>query len=745
MPRLRECTYIDIAKMPVRRSANARPAVSAIALIASALTARPGSAVAQPRDREEERLIEQLDLQTLLNTPVDVWTPSRTPQRSYQAPSIITTITREQIAVWGFRTMAELLDHLLGFYVVDDHTSPNVLVRGSSGGLYSDSSVLKVLINGHAVSFGWTGGVGLGPELIPLSVVDRVEVIRGPISAVYGANAFLALINIHTRQGVDVSGGTGWVTVGQVGHKPTGDLDASLGTVRGKVEVLAGVRRTHQDLSGLELPPSSPAPNLPAYNAGRRTAAGLYQDSTSAFASVTVRPRAGRALGAFVQYSWMKRGSEFGSLFELANGYDVRGVFSENRTSRWQVQTGVDLTDQISTRIKLSAQADYFDGRSGDGDRLEVGSDYYYMRRRAGSRGGKVDGHLEWTPGHELLLAGGAGAIVDSEELPSRIGVAKQRLAAPMVDTGGVIDSISVYRGRKVFANGDAYLHATWEPIERRFAVTAGARWDQHNIYGGQPSYRAGVVGSPREDLHVKLLHGAAFQAPSPFLLYAVPVASGDVVGNPGLRSQHVFTYEADLEYDPGRVFKASTDLAYSQLGDKTEFVQQGTDKVARNLASTNSVSWESRAELRYPDWLNAQVSVELTRAVLHTGQPGYGSQVVGSRAGLYPRVIIHAGVVGQPRRWPLRLALLASYIGQRRASPTNILLNAGGYALPPYVLLEANLTTDGFRLFRGAQEVSFSVNGKNLLGVVGPTPGLSGIDYPLPPRALLVQMNLTL
>src|SRR3954453_20793668 len=205
MPLLRECTYIDIAKMSARRSANARRAVSAIALIASAaLAARPGSAVGQPRDREEERLIEQLDLQTLLNTPVDVWTPSRTPQKSYQAPSIITTITREQIAVWGFRTMAELLDHLLGFYVVDDHTSPNVLVRGNSGGLYSDSSVLKVLINGHAVSFGWTGGIGLGPELIPLSVVDQVEVIRGPISAVYGANAFLALINIHTRQGVDV-------------------------------------------------------------------------------------------------------------------------------------------------------------------------------------------------------------------------------------------------------------------------------------------------------------------------------------------------------------------------------------------------------------------------------------------------------------------------------------------------------------------------------------------------------------
>src|SRR5437868_10309278 len=104
--------------------------------------AAPRSAAAQAPDApdDEERLIEQLDLQTLLNTPVDVWTPSKAPQKSYDAPSIITTVTREQISVWGYRSMAELLGHLLGFYVVDDHTTPNVAVRGNSGGLYSDSS-----------------------------------------------------------------------------------------------------------------------------------------------------------------------------------------------------------------------------------------------------------------------------------------------------------------------------------------------------------------------------------------------------------------------------------------------------------------------------------------------------------------------------------------------------------------------------------------------------------------------------
>src|SRR3954471_21345785 len=201
---------------------------AALALIAVALW--PAAAAAQT---DEERLIERLDLQTLLNTPVDVWTPSKAAQNRYQAPSIITTVTREQIQVWGYRTVAELLDHLLGFYVVDDHASPNLVVRGTSGGLYSDSSIVKVLINGHPLSFMSTGGIGLGPELIPLSAIERVEVIRGPVSALYGADAFLGLIDIQTREGPSVAGGTAWLSLGQVGQRLATDVDVSAGTARG--------------------------------------------------------------------------------------------------------------------------------------------------------------------------------------------------------------------------------------------------------------------------------------------------------------------------------------------------------------------------------------------------------------------------------------------------------------------------------------------------------------------------------
>jgi outer membrane receptor for ferrienterochelin and colicins len=676
-------------------------------------------------EREEERLermVDQLDLQTLLNTPIDVWTPSKAPQKRHEAPSIVTTVTREQIMVWGYRSMAEILSHLLGFYVVDDHTSPNLVVRGLSGGLYSDSSIIKVLINGHPVSFASTGGIGLGPELIPLSAVERIEVIRGPASALYGADAFLGMINIQTRQDEDVSGSHAWLTLGQVGDELATDVDVSVGTKRGMVEALVALRRTDQDLSGLELPPSSPAPNIPVYNRAARRAAGLDQQSTSAIATVTVRPSPRWSLGLFGYYSEMDRGSEFGSLLHLAHGYNERNAFSENRVSLSQFRAGLHVTNDLSSTLRLALRGSFFQGGTRDNNRLEVGSEYYYVRRRVGFRGADLDTHLLWSPGAHWAVVSGASLLLDDEQLPSRIAVAKRTIGE--VRPGEPIDAASIYQGSKTFFNAAAYLQATVRTEGGGLGVTGGLRYDWHNVYGGQVSRRLGLVSSLLPNLHAKLLHGTAFQAPSPFLLYAVPSASGDVVGNANLRPQYVNTFEAQLEYRPIEGLLVSTDLAYSLLDDKPEFIQQGINKVARNVTRTGSLSWESRADATYK-WVSGYLSFELQRTVLRRGQEGYVGQVVGSRGTIYPGAMLHSGLAARLGAWPLRLAVLGSWIGSRRASETNILLNRGAYTLPPYFLLDANLASDGFQILRhGDQQVSIGISGKNLLDAKGRPPG---------------------
>jgi outer membrane receptor for ferrienterochelin and colicins len=704
----------------------------------------PADAFGQTEEERLERMVDQLDLQTLLNTPIDVWTPSKAPQKLHEAPSIVTTVTREQIVVWGYRSLAELLGDLLGFYVVDDHTSTNVVVRGNSGGLYAESSIIKVLINGHPVSFSSTGGIGLGPELIPLSAIERVEVIRGPASALYGADAFLGMINIQTRQGEDISGTTAWLALGQVGSEPASDVDVTIGTRRGSLEAMVAVRRTDQDLSGLELPASSPAPNIPLYNRGARRAAGLDQRSTSAIATVTLRPQQSWSLGLFGYYSLIDRGAEFGSLLQLAHGYNELDAFSENRASRSQLRGGVQFAQDISPRLQLSLRGSYFQGGTGDGNRLEVGSEYYYVRRSLGFRGGDLDGHLQWSPSLHWSFSSGVSLLLDDERLPSRIAVAKRPLES--VRRGQVIDAASVHQGRRTFFNAGAYLQATLRTEDGRLGVTGGLRYDRHNVYGGQLSRRLGLVGTPLPNLHAKLLHGSAFQAPSPFLLHAVPAVAGDVVGNANRRPQYVNTFEFQLEYGPAEGLTLATDVAYSLLDDKTEFIQQGINKVARNVIRTGSLSWENRLDASLHKRVSAYLSYEMQRTIMRRGQEGYLGQVVGEQGSIYPNVMVHAGVAAQLGSWPLRLAILGSYVGPRRASETNILLNRGAYTLPSYVVLDANLATKGFEILRhGEQQVSLGLIGKNLLGARGPYPGFSGVDYPLAPRSVLAQLNLSL
>jgi outer membrane receptor for ferrienterochelin and colicins len=705
-------------------------------------------ALAAPAPHEQEQELEGLDLGSLLDTPEEVWTATKTEQKSSEAPAIITTVTREQIAVWGYQSMADVLSHLLGFYVVDDHASANLAVRGVSGGLHADSSIVKIMIDGHSVAFHSTGGNWLGPELCPLTAVERIEIVRGPGSALFGADAFLGVINIRTRTGKSLGGSNAWLGMGMAGRKPSADADVSAGFASGPWDVLIAGRYNRQDLSGLALPATSSAPSIPRYNFGATQAQGMSQQATSLLGRVTYRPRTTTELAAFVYLSSFDRGAEFDSLYQLVYHANDQGIQAENRLALGQMRAGLLFDQSLGRQTRLSLRASLFSGRASPNNRLEVGSEFYYVRRELGFRGADLDGQLEWKPVwgplSGLRLVTGASLFLDDEQLPSRIAIAKQSPAGPT--PGEPIEGISVRQGRKNFVNAGAYLQGIWAAVDRYLSLTGGVRYDWHNIYGGQVSERLGIVSNPSSTLHGKLLYGNAFRAPSPTLLYAVPSAIGDVSGNPDLRPQYVSTWEAQIAYEPTELVSLSTDVAYNVLRDHTEFVQQGIHQVARNVARAGTVSWETMLELKYEAYVRGYLSFEVQRTSKQTGAEGYQADVVGSEGGIYPRRMIHAGVVGQPAGWPLRGTVQVSYIGERQPSDTNIVLNGGSYDLPAYLLLESGISTRGFHILGSTQHtVAFSLIGKNLLNQVGPAPGFSGVDYPLAPRSFLLQAQVGL
>ncbi len=76
----------------------------------------------------------------------------------------------------------------------------NFGVRGINAGLRAGSRIIKFMINGQPAHFRATSQSFIGSELIAMDLIERIEIIRGPVSALYDANAFVGVVNIITRE-----------------------------------------------------------------------------------------------------------------------------------------------------------------------------------------------------------------------------------------------------------------------------------------------------------------------------------------------------------------------------------------------------------------------------------------------------------------------------------------------------------------------------------------------------------------
>ena len=131
-----------------------------------------------------------------------------------------------------------------------------------TGGLGAESGVIKVMIDGRSVAYRTTSGNWLGAELIPLDSIAQIEIIRGPASALYGADAFLGVVNIITLRPDELRPLRARLSLGTTNGNPGGLFDAVAGGNTGRLNYMLGVAGEATDRTGLELPPESPAPDL---------------------------------------------------------------------------------------------------------------------------------------------------------------------------------------------------------------------------------------------------------------------------------------------------------------------------------------------------------------------------------------------------------------------------------------------------------------------------------------------------
>lgn len=137
---------------------------------------------------------------------IEIVTASKKPQKIWESPSTLTIITAEDIKAYGYQTLWDALQTVVGSIPSSDRTHSYIGTRGLLEPSLFNSRILW-LIDGHTINesyFQWAfPNHSFG---VDVNNIKRIEIVRGPASVPYGSSAFLGVVNVVTKDGEDIDG-----------------------------------------------------------------------------------------------------------------------------------------------------------------------------------------------------------------------------------------------------------------------------------------------------------------------------------------------------------------------------------------------------------------------------------------------------------------------------------------------------------------------------------------------------------
>lgn len=544
-------------------------------------------------------------------------------QKTSAAPSDVSVVSAEDIRRYGFRTLGEALRSVRGFYLSNDRNYTALGVRGFQRPSDYNDRIL-VLLNGHATNDDVFQQAFVGNELgIDLEAVQRIEVIRGPGSALYGGNALFAVINIVTFSAAERPGLGVTAETGSFGRK-RGQFSLGHTFANGAQFFASGSALDLDGHSSLYYPEyDSPETNDGvARNRDNETALNLYAS--------------GRYGDWSTQASINRRAKDIPT-----GAYDT--IFNDAETATIDVRAFLETRYQRHLRrdVELDARfyLDYFDydgtyPTAVDGTRVvnrDVASSYWYG----------TDIFATWSLAdiNRLTLGSEYSHHPDAEQRNYDRG-----------DSDGFADE-------RTFSIWGVYLQ---DELTLPYGVTliGGLRYD--DTYAGitQWNPRAAAVWNATDDTTFKVMYGTAFRAPNLYELYYATVGGGvESIPNPNLDPEEITSYEAFGEHWLQPQLRLIASVYHYEVHDLVDITDVSPDvQQYRNAGTARANGLELGG-----DW---EIVADLGLHVRYTYEDAEGSH--GSVLSNSPK---HLGRVGTelPAWHGLEVATEVVVVGPRR------------------------------------------------------------------------------
>jgi outer membrane receptor for ferrienterochelin and colicins len=584
---------------------------------------------------------DALSIEQLLDVELTS-TASKFSQRVTHAPASVTVVTAEQIRQHGYRTFGEVLSSVRGFYTTYDRNYTYVGVRGfARPGDYNTRVLL--MIDGHRLNEPIYDMAPMGTDFpLDVSLIDRVEVIRGPGSSLYGTSAFFAVINVITKNGSSLSGARVDASVGSL---DTQRAMVSVGQVfdNGNELLISGSGYRSGGNARLYFPEFE----VPGVSDGVVTDAD--SDRSSSFLASASIGRL-RISGSFIDRDKHIPTGAFTTVFgdRRTRSGDRRayldavstGAFGKGWTS--VVRGGLDYY-RYSGNYAYDYGADGVVVQDDGSDSLQVSGEMT-LNRRSRQHQLTMGAEIRRTLHNHQYVSDVFGSLLDEEHPATVVGLYAQ-------------DEIT---------------------LRRWLLFNAGVRLDHHEAFGSSVNPRAGLVFLPRPSTAFKVLHGRAFRAPNSYEAYYYnAMRTYDFTLEPETISTTEVVWE---EYIGSRVRTALSAFHY----DVNQLIsQRSLDEVGAGDSSELFFTNDGRTAA---DGVEAEVETRWAGGLVVAGDYSFAratDDATGLRLSNSPRHLMDLRVVIPVRRLGSTVGVDIRGVGERRG--------LSGDSVPGFVI--GNLT----------------------------------------------------